>query len=103
MLVNDGIRRSSPVTAKTSGMLVSEITNRTSPPSATARLCARTSMFGPVESHNWVWVMSTTIVACPCRDAISSAARSTSALVPSISAGSATTGTLPTISIKCLT
>ena len=93
-----------PVSAKTrrTKALVG-ITSRSSPPSASARVCACTKAPTPADAQNCVPVMSTTNVLCPRAAASSRTARSQSALLTSISAGAATTGTPLTISMGYLT
>src|SRR5690242_13290822 len=76
-------------------------TNRTSPSSSPACLCAATSAWMPAVSQNWVRLMSTTnVLECPA--ASSSAVRNAAALVMSISPGVTTTGTSPAISTRKL-
>ena len=69
------------------------ITSLTCRPSAWARLCAPIRACSPAESQNQVPVMSTTRAGPGRAAAWSSAARSRSALVMSISCGAITTGT----------
>jgi hypothetical protein len=68
--LNWKMRRSISVTARTGAFRRQVITSGSSPPSVTARLCARTSMISPVESHDCAWVMSTTTsgMSLPGRD-----------------------------------
>ena len=92
-VVKFGIMRSMPVIARTRRTGAAAIASSTSPPSAWARLCAASSVCSPDESQNWVRVMSTTRVPCPCAAASSRADRSSGALVMSISSRAVTTGT----------
>lgn len=86
------VKPSMPLTAKIRRRLGLEMTSRSSPPSASARLCARTSTFRPAESQKCVRDMSTSSKRPPFAAAASREARSSLALVISISSGALTTG-----------
>jgi hypothetical protein len=81
-----GIRPSIPVTSKTRRTMgaLAGSTRRSSPASATARLCACTRAGSPAEAQNRVWVMSITNVPCPQPAASARTAQSQSALMTSI-------------------
>jgi hypothetical protein len=85
--------RSMVVSARTRRTGAAVMASSSSPPSAWARLCAASRACIPDESQNWVRVMSTTRVPCPCAAASSRADRNSGALVMSISSGAVTTGT----------
>src|SRR5215470_4440261 len=87
------ISRSMPTRLKTRSTGGAVMASRMVAPFAPARRAARTRAVMPDESQNVVAVMSTTRPSAPALRTDSSASRTTSALVTSISAGSTTTAT----------